>query len=185
MPRQVASVTTSCRASRIRLPPLMRSCTIFAYLLVFVRKPIIVPDRLQFGKVEDILNPTAATSCGCRMRADDEELLLRQIKFHDESLLAFSRSWRLLNFVSIWQVGSDLYAEASIWFVEHFVDQEDINWQAGWQLEVIVTESHLYLDFQITMFLVSISSFPSQYPAWWIVQMSCKISWLLVIWTLS
>jgi hypothetical protein len=49
--------------------------------------------------------------------------------------------------------------------VEHFVDQENMNWQAGWQMEVIVNESHLHLDFQITTFLVSISNFPSQYPA--------------------
>ena len=35
---------------------------------------------------------------------------------------------------------SNLYIEASVLFVEHFVDQEDINRQAGWQLEVIVTD---------------------------------------------
>ena len=93
---------------------------------------------------------------------------------------------------SIIKIASDLYAEASIWFVEHFVDQEDINWQAGWRLEVIVNESHLYLDFQITTFLVLKSFFPSQYPSLHgelsreaAKNHGCQLSWLLVIWTLS
>ena len=175
VPRQVASVTTNCRASRIRLPPLMRSCTISAYLLMFVRKPKNLSDRLQFGNVEDILNPIAATSYGCRTRAADEELLLRHIKFHDVSLLAFSRSWRLLDFVSTsGQVWSDLYVGASIWFVETFrrpgKHQLASRVAAG-------SHCHLYLDFHHNVFGFNKQFLSQLDPVWWIIQMSCKRSW--------
>ena len=93
----------------------MRSCTTSAYLLGFVRKPRInCAWQTTIWKccIEDTLNPTATI---IRMdaewgRTDDAwgtPILLRQIKFHAESLLAFSRSLRLLNFVSTWQVGSN------------------------------------------------------------------------------